>query len=100
MSVLLLDGHQVAHRRDHAAELGLVLLDHDVADPLEPERSQAGPLGAGAADGRPLLPDLQPCHESSLPAQLAPAAARARSMAAGATSSSGRPRLAAISSGR
>src|SRR5256885_3442 len=93
----------MAHRLDHAPELGPVSLDDDVADPLQPERAQRGPLLGGATDPRPGLGYLQLCHRPApgqpLPAAAA-AAARARSIAAGATSSIGSPRRAAISSGR
>src|SRR5487761_931816 len=94
----------MAHRLDHAPELGPVVLDDHVTDPLQPERAERGPLLGSAADPRPGLGYFQLCHRSA-PGQLLPvaapaAAARARSMAAGATSSIGRPRLAAISSGR
>src|SRR5262249_18526885 len=40
----LLDGDQVRHRPDHAADLRPVFLDHDVADPLQAERAQRLPL--------------------------------------------------------
>src|SRR5260370_7420949 len=56
------------------------------------------PVRGGPADFRLDLGHLQLCHRQ-LP-HAPDAAARARSMAAGATSSIGRPRLAAISSGR
>src|SRR5262245_7416992 len=105
-SVHLLDGDQVAHRVDHAPELGLIVLDDHVTDPLEPQRPQRVPLLPGAADlglglGNPQLRH-QPALAQFVPAAAlaAAAAARARSMAAGATSSIGRPRRAAISSGR
>src|SRR5579859_4584912 len=94
----------MAHRLDHAPELGPVVLDDHVTDPLQPERAQRGPLAGGAADPRLGLGYFQLCHRSApgqlLPDAAAAAAARARSMAAGATSSIGSPRRAAISSGR
>src|SRR5215208_5385105 len=34
------DAHEVRHRRDHPADLGTVLLDDRVVDPLEPQRAQ------------------------------------------------------------
>src|SRR5512135_403112 len=83
----------MADRADHAADLRPILPDHTVVEALEAERAQRVALAGGAADPRPHLGDLDPGHHTPLPA-------RARSMAAGATSSSGRPRRAAISSGR
>ncbi|ALM41032.1 hypothetical protein SFR_4417 [Streptomyces sp. FR-008] len=93
MSVDLLDRHEVADGVHHAAELGAVLLDNHVVDLLEAERTQGVAVVLLAADVRLLLRDLELRH-------YAPAPARARSRAAGATSSRGRPRRAAISSGR
>ncbi len=61
---------------------------------LSPSEAQRVALVLLAADARPELGDLEPCHHAPVPA------ARARSSAAGATSSSGRPRRAATSSGR
>src|SRR5450631_3498048 len=105
MSVHFLDGDEVPHRLDHAADLRPVGLGDRGADPPETKGSQGVPLPLGPADLRLDLGDLQLCHFRA-PAQLLPelavaaAAARARSMAAGATCSIGRPRRAAISSGR
>src|SRR6478672_6214129 len=82
------------HRPHHAADLGAVLLDHHVVQPLEPERAQRLALAARAADARALLGDLEPAHQD------APPAARARSRCGGTTSSSGRPRRLATDSGR
>src|SRR5215207_1952593 len=36
----LLDLHEVGHGRDHAPDLGPVLLHDDVTDPLQPQRAQ------------------------------------------------------------
>src|SRR5664280_1951792 len=84
-SVHFLERDQVSDRRDHAPDLGAVLLDDGVRDPLEPKRTQRLPLVLLPADARADLRDLEARHH-------APAPARARSMAAGATSSIGRPR--------
>src|ERR687885_1106539 len=48
----LFDGDQVGHRRDHPADLGTVLLDDRVVDPLQPERTQGLPLVRLGADRR------------------------------------------------
>src|SRR3954469_4695134 len=93
MSIDLFDLDKMRDGADHPADLRAVLLHHDVAHPLETERAQRLALAAGAADRRAALGDLQARHQTVVPA-------RARSMAAGATSSMGRPRRAAISSGR
>src|SRR5512135_1509526 len=83
------------HDANHSPHLGAVLADRAVVDPPQAERAQCRPLVVGAADRRPDLGHLEPGHQE------APApAARARSIAGGATSSSGSPRRAAISSGR
>src|SRR3954468_7939410 len=58
----LFDGDQVRHRRDHPADLGTVLLDDRVVDPLQPERTQRLPLVRLGADGRLDLGDLELCH--------------------------------------
>src|SRR5208282_5752087 len=106
MSVDLLDGNQVAYGLDHAAELRPVRLHDHVADPAQAQRAQRLPLHPRAADPRLGLGDSQLCHDCSRspaaagPAAAVTAAARALSMAAGATCSIGRPRRAAISSGR
>src|SRR5690606_11477998 len=78
---------------NHAADLGTIFLDDDVADPLQTQRAQGLSLVLLAADQGARLGHLEPCHQ-------APAPARARSMAAGATCSSGSPRRAATDSGR
>src|SRR4029450_2467807 len=57
--VYLLHLDQVGDLEDHAADLGAVVLDHGVADPLEPEAPDRGPLGVGPADQGPLLGDLE-----------------------------------------
>src|SRR3954452_20603268 len=95
MSVDLLDRHQVCDGRHHAADLRAVLLDDGVVHPLQAQGAQRLLLVALIADARLRLGDLQACHEDQPPCP-----ARARSMPAGATSSSGRPRRAATSSGR
>src|SRR4051795_1890459 len=84
---------------DHPADLRPVLFDDDVTQPLEPERAQGLALAVRAADRRTLLGDLQARHHAPTPVRGA-VSARARSIAAGATSSIGSPRRAAISSGR
>src|SRR5919107_664567 len=94
MSVDLLVRHEVSHGRDDAADLGSVLLDDDVADALEAERAQRLPLVLLPADRRAGLGHLEPRHHAPVPA------ARARSIAAGATCSSESPRRAATASGR
>src|SRR4051794_41952087 len=91
MSVHLFDGDQVPDRLQHATDLGTVLLDDDVADALEAKRPEGVPLVLLAADRRPLLLDLEARHHCAT-------SARARSSAAGATSSTGRPRRAATAS--
>src|SRR5699024_10499453 len=65
-----------------------------VPDPLEPEGAQAVTLVLLGSDRAADLGDFELCHRH------APCPARARSIAAGATSSIGRPRDAATSSGR
>src|SRR5680860_161060 len=92
MSVHLLDGDQVRDRREHSTDLRAILLDDYVADALEPERPEGVPLVLLAADGRPLLLDLEAGHYWA-------ASARALSRAAGATCSTGRPRRIATASG-
>src|SRR5690348_11934720 len=92
MSVHLFHDDHVPDRLEHATDLGTVLLDDDVADALEPKRAEGVPLVLLAADRRPLLLDLEACHHWLT-------SARAFSSAAGATSSTGRPRRAATASG-
>src|SRR6056297_1676224 len=92
MSVNLLDIDQVRHGCHHATDLGSIFLDDDVADSLQAQRAQSVPLPAGSADLGLSLGYLQLRHQEVTPAF-------ARSMAAGATSSSGRPRRAATASG-
>src|SRR5262249_14874414 len=91
----LLDRHEMRDGRDHASDLRAVLFDDDVVHALEPKRAQRVALVFLVTDPRLRLGDLQTAHEDQ-----APWPARARSMPAGATSSSGRPRRAATSSGR
>src|SRR5882757_7486101 len=92
MSVDLLDGDEVANRTDHTANLGLVLVDGGVADPLDAQGAQRVPLVLLATDAGTGLGHLQACHQEA-------ASARAFSRAAGATCSTGRPRRAATASG-
>src|SRR4051812_26087025 len=101
MSVHFLDRHEVTDGVDHAADLGTVLLDDHVTDPLEAERAQGLALVGLAADRRALLLDLELSHQdvTSAAGTAAGCSARALRSAAGATSSTGRPRRAATASG-
>src|SRR6187551_1353917 len=99
MSVHFLDRHEVTDGVDHAPDLGTVLLDDHVADPLETERAQGLALVGLAADRRALLLDLELCHQDDTSATAAGCSARARSSAAGATCSTVSPRRAATASG-
>src|SRR6266540_6062575 len=72
----LLDRDQVRHGLDHAADLRPVFLDHDVADPLEPQRAQRLPLVLFGTDARADLGDLQPSHLTPPARRRAPGAAR------------------------
>src|SRR3954453_15990256 len=92
MSVHLFDGDQMPDRLEHATDLGAVLLDDHVADALETKRAEGVPLVLLAADRRTLLLDLEPRRHDDT-------SARAFSSAAGATSSTDRPRRAATASG-
>src|SRR6476646_4606636 len=98
-SVNLLDGDQVGHRLDHPADLGTVLLDDDVANALQTEAAQRVTLVLLATDLGTGLGHLEPRHHAPALAASRPAAC-ARSIAAGATWSTGRPRRAATASGR
>ena len=93
MSVDLLDRHEVPHGGRHAADLGTVLFHNHVTEPLQPEGTQGFAVVLLAADVRLVCVTLRRAildtHPGSRPHR-----------AAGATSSSGRPRRAAISSGR
>src|SRR5580765_8459226 len=107
MSVDLLDGDQVAHRCDHPADLGTVILDDGLAGLVKAKRAQRLALVALAPDPGLDLGDLEAGHQDAASvfgraaaADAAVASALARSIAGGATSSIGRPRRAAISSGR
>src|SRR4051812_49326376 len=80
-------------RRRSCPNLGTVLLPPHMFDPLRPERPRGAPLVLLPADPGPDLGALQACHQCTA------ASARAASMAAGATSSTGRPRRAATFSG-
>src|SRR4029450_1445497 len=84
MSVDLLDRDEVADRTQHAADLGAVVVDGDVADPLDAQGAQRVALVLLATDAGPGLGDLQPCHQDAT-------SARAFSSAAGATCSTGSP---------
>src|SRR5699024_1941228 len=88
------DHHEVAHDVDETPGLRVVLTDDGLADALESEGAQGVPLVLLRPDGPADLGDLEVRHGQ------APCPARARSMPAGATSSMGRPRRAATSSGR
>src|SRR4051794_12734668 len=92
MSVDLLDGDEVRNRREHTANLGSVLFDDDVADPLEAEAAQGFALVLLASDRRAGLSDFESRRHSA-------ASARALSSAAGATCSTVSPRCAATASG-
>src|SRR6476659_8856437 len=92
MSADLLDGHEVPHGMHHAADLGTVLLLDLVTDALEPQRAQGVPLVLLAADRGLGLPYLERAHQLV-------ASAPALSSAAGATSSTGRPRRVATACG-
>src|SRR5690242_15141672 len=98
MSVNLLDSDQVGHRLDHPADLGTVLLDDDVANALQTEAAQRVTLVLLATDLGTGLGHLE-THQAPALAASRPAA-WARSMAAGATWSTGSPRRAATASGR
>src|SRR5690606_32004450 len=95
----LFDRDEVRHRVDHAADLRTVLLDDDVADPLQAKGAQRVALVLLAADLGLQLGHLQTRHQAVTSAGLALPAACARRRAAGATWSSGRPRRAATASG-
>src|SRR5690606_22996433 len=95
MSVDLLDRHQVADGFDHAAHVGVIRADHRLADLAQTEAAHGVALLLPGADQATHLSDLQLCHLDQTPCP-----ARARRTNAGATSSSGRPRRAATSSGR
>src|SRR5687768_3516732 len=102
LSVNFRDRHEVTHGVDHAPDLGAVLLDDHVTDPLEAERAQGVALVRLAADGGLRLLDLQARHHCA-PAACAFAAsmpsALALSNARGAMSSTAMPRRAATASG-
>src|SRR5699024_4723062 len=99
-SVHLFERHQVGDGADHAADLRAVFLHHGVTDALEAEAAQGGSLALGAADlgtGLGHL-DLHQALTFSARAAARPSA-WARRSAAGATSSTARPRRAATASG-
>src|SRR3954468_16961032 len=92
MSVDLLDGDQVRHLRDHAPDLGTILVCGDVADALQAERPQRRALVRLAADAGTDLADLQSGAHAT-------GSFRARRSAAGVTSSTDLPRRRATCSG-
>src|SRR5215207_9918618 len=99
-----LDVDEMRDGRGHASDLGTIFLDDDVADALEAERTQGLTLVLLASDAGLDLGDLKLRHHASTPASaLALASARpslpARRRAAGATSSTVRPRRDATISG-
>src|SRR5699024_6633501 len=95
ISIDLFHSHEVTHGIDHSPNLGAIVLHHDVVGPLETERTQRVTLALTATDGGLVLSNFELCHQD-----FAPLSAAARSNACGATSSTGRPRRAATSSGR
>src|SRR5690349_5581636 len=104
MSVNLLEVHEVRDGLGHAADLGTILLDDDVADALETQRAKRVPLVLLATDRRTNLGDLELRHHAPTSASAGALASStpafsARSSAAGATSSTVRPRRWATSSG-
>src|SRR6185295_6182612 len=93
------------HGLDQTARLRVVLTDDGLADLAQPQRPQGLACLPARTDGAAHLGDLHFCHGYADPSRAADAASasasrRARSMPAGATSSMGRPRRAATSSGR
>src|SRR5680860_370392 len=62
LSVNFRDRHEVTDGVDHAPELGTVLFDDHVTNPLEPQRAQSVALVLLAADGGLRLLDLQARH--------------------------------------
>src|SRR4051812_20271545 len=92
MSVGLLDVDEVRHGGQHPADLGTVLLDDDVADALQPQRTERLALILLPADAGLDLAHLEAAHHSVT-------SARAFSSAAGATCSTVSPRWVATSSG-
>src|SRR5918911_4011387 len=55
----LFHADEVLHLGDHAADLRAVVLDHDVADPMQPETPHGVLLVLGPIDHGPDLRDLQ-----------------------------------------
>src|SRR5664279_4884334 len=103
ISVNLLDVHEMRDGVDHPAELRTIFLDDDVADALETQRAQRVALvllAAGAGTG---LGDLELGHREATASASVFASAMpclpALSRAAGATSSTVRPRRWATISG-
>ncbi len=90
----LLDLDEMGHSRNHPTYFRAVITNSGGSDPAKPKSPQGLPLIARPTDFGANLGDLQTSHHTPTPA------ARARSIAGGATSSIGRPRRAAISSGR
>src|SRR6476659_8537461 len=100
MSLHLLDRHEVTDGVDHATDLRAVFLDDDVTDALETERPQGLALVGLDAHGAALLLNLQLSHQADTSWETpAGISRRALRSAAGATSSTGRPRRAATASG-
>src|SRR5690606_1759691 len=90
----LLNSYEVAHDVDQTAVLSVVLADNALSDLAKAQRTQGVLLIRLDGDGALDLGHLEISHgQAACPA-------RARSMPAGATSSIGRPRRAATSSGR
>src|SRR6201995_2086335 len=90
---------------DQPPRLRVVVAHHGLTDLPKPQCAKAFPLLPAGADHTTHLGDLELSHDYAFPSRVAPAAnaslsRRARSMPAGATSSSGNPRRAATSSGR
>src|SRR5690606_21267710 len=63
----VLEDRQARHHGDHAPDLGLVLLDDDLTDTTEAQRTQRLALALVAPDLRADLRDLQSRHVSSPP---------------------------------
>src|SRR5690606_2861352 len=84
--------NEVGDGPDHADDLGTVLTDHRVTDALETEGAKRVLLVLLAAHSGLRLGDLEFGHQLAT-------SLRARSIAAGATSSTGSPRRSATASG-
>src|SRR5688572_31881332 len=106
MSFHFLYVHEVRDGLHHASDLGTILLDDDIADALETQRAQGVALVLLASDAGLDLGDLELRHgvptpaaavSSAFAAASATPSLPARSRAAGATSSTVRPRRLATS---